>query len=147
MMSEGTGKQTIKEASREIEKNRTLYKVKHGEKMVGIFTAPDDMPGAEQYSIEEISVWHIEGTPVRGDDVYGAIGTRTLLINNGEPFSSELIEYEPAWGTNPQSALVGLLRGRSQVEVASWFALNLTKYGARGRREKIFCPLILLTVL
>lgn len=110
-----------------IEKNRTLYKVKGGEKMVGIFTSPDEIPGAEQYTIEEISVWNIEGSPVRGDDVYGATGTRTLLINNGESFSSELSEYEPAWGTNPQSALAGLFKGRSRVEVSKLVRFELNK--------------------
>ena len=110
-----------------IEKNRTLYKVKDGAKMVGIFTSPDEIPGAEQYTIEGISVWNIEGSPVRGDDVYGATGTRTLLINNGESFSSELIEYEPAWGTNPQSALAGLFKGRSKVEVSKLIRFELNK--------------------
>lgn len=120
------------------EENRTLYKVKDGEKMVGIFTSPDDIPGADQYSIEEISVWHIDGSPARGDDVYGAAGARTLLINNGESFSSELIEYEPVWGTNPQSALVGLFRGRSQVEVSKLVRFKLNKiWGKRPQGKNL----------
>ena len=121
-----------------IEKNRTLYKVKDDEKLVGIFTVPDDIHGAEQYSIEEISVWHIEGSPVRGDDVYVATGTSSLLINNGELFSSEFIEYEPVWGTNPQSALAGLFKGRCQVEVSKLVRLQLNKiWGKRPQGKNL----------
>ena len=115
-----------------IERKRTLYKVKDDEKLVGIFTVPENIPEVERYTIEEIFAWHIDGSLIRGDDVYMALGTRTMLKNDGDEFSFEIHDSGEIWGVNAQSAVAVLFRRWNQAEMKKLLRYRLNKIYPNG---------------
>lgn len=116
-----------------------MYAVKDDGKLIGIFTTPD-APEIERYAVEEICVWHIEGSRVRGDDVYLTEGSRTMIKKSGVgEFTSEAHETE-RWGANLQSAVTVLFRGWNKAEMKKTVRFKVNKVypnGMKGQKMPI----------
>lgn len=120
------------------EKENLFYAAMLEGEIAGVYSAKENVPeGAE---LLEIMPLCLEGSPRSEKYVCMAKGTWSVTRCDDGQFSSNVIDLEPIWGSNAQSAIAGLLRHnlvRRDVEVTELVLYEINKTYAADEAENL----------